>query len=245
MICNGCGATYKRQEYNCPYCGRENEKMTAKRQQNELNKIYSKAHDAMLEPERNANKFTKKAIVIMVAVAAVVFVVAVVAILLSGPLSMNEYEKQQANVAKLEDMCDRKDYKAMGELLDKLKDSYKSNYDKYTMMQDIVEDVEYCEKDVKNLSVDGVEADVVNKKLCYDFYFLYVALDSIERFEDKAFASEEGEFIEEYRKKVYDLFSDTYKITEEEIEEWAKVNVREPEEYSGLADMSYERIMKN
>ena len=246
MLCSGCGATYDDKAYNCPYCNKENERMTAVRQQQELGQIYSQVNDVVMEPVKRANKVTKKFAFIVIGLVALLVVITVVGIVLSGPLSMNSYEKQQANVAKLEAMMDEKDYAAIEKFMNKLGSAgYDYAYEKYMDVVDVIDDVRYCENEAQKVKLENRTKEQVVSSLNYDMYFLYVALRDIDRFEDSVYAKEEGEFIQENREKVYGIFKNTYKITEDEIEKWYDTDHSEVTNYKELSELSYSRLISN
>ncbi len=244
MLCVGCGAAYEDKMFNCPYCGKENERMTVARQNEELGKIYSQINDVVMEPERRANKMAGKLVIIAVALLVLVVVVIVIGVLVSKPLSDKKIEKQQDNLAKLEQMYDIKDYSGMEKLLDSMgDDAYSGTYYKYRDVVDIIDDIKYCEKEVEKLNIEGETEEYVVSNLNFDFYFLFVALDDIEDFEETGYGKRETEFIQENRDKVYKMFTDTYKITKEEVVEWAELGKRDSEEYEELSKLSYGRMI--
>ncbi len=246
MICIGCGAAYDDKAYSCPYCGKENEKMTAVRQQEQIEKIYADTGNVVLEPVRRANSVTKKFVIIITLLGLLVVVGVVVGILVSGPMGMNKYEQQQEKLKKLEELFDNRDYKAMDKILDKTNDAYSSAYDKYREAVDIAEDIEYCQREADKVAdeMSRRQKESMISSLNYDFYFLFAVLDDISDFEQSTYAKGEEAYIKECRDAIYDLLKNTYKLTEDEITKWSIYDRPETEQYEKLSALVYERLSK-
>ena len=244
MVCSGCGAAYDDKEYGCPYCGKENEKMTVVRQHEQIERIYVNTNDKVAAPMKRANKVSAKFAIIVGALLLLVAIGTVIGVVMHGPMSMNNYEKGLADAEKLEELFDKRDYEAMDKMLDKVADPYASRYNKYHKAININSDIEYCIKQTEYVKHNLKTKERGVNDIKFDLYFLYEALEEIKEFESENYAKDEKEYVESCRKTVLDIFNNTYKLTKEEVEEW-RADIRDKDEvddYIEMAGVCYDRM---
>ena len=134
MICNQCGAEYKSNLLQCPYCHSENPKEAKKQKRNILESYDKEAatikKEAEKYPDKAANKYTK----ILLLVFGIVIVLGILAILgytiLGNVFFKLEMSGKDNHMEHLEELFTEGNAEAISAYLDD-EDLYSSIYDKY------------------------------------------------------------------------------------------------------------------
>ncbi len=140
MVCNQCGAEYKKDLLQCPYCHSENKK-EAKRQKRRILESYDREaaeikREVEKYSEKAANKATKYLVLGVCAILALGVLLIILYLLCSKILFKMEYAGEEANIAKLESYFGAGDYESLCAYMDE-KNLYDRDYDKYGEIWDV------------------------------------------------------------------------------------------------------------
>lgn len=228
MVCNQCGAEYKNDLLQCPYCHSENQK-EAKRQKRRILERYDReAADIRQEtekyPEKAANKFTKYLVLCICAALAVGIIAIVIYLLCSKIFFKMEYAGKEAHIAKLEAYFDAGDYAGLSGYMDD-KNLYSRDYDKYGEVWDVYDRLTDMDEAIENVSeISEVKTFTEEEKWQCAEYWLGIYVESAKQVltladeytQDKVFRGNE-EVLLTLRAEATGKLTDTG-FTQEEID---------------------------
>lgn len=131
MQCPNCGAEIEKTAGQCRYCGRENPQIAEAEQRAQIESIYQRAADLLHLPERIVRKVVKY-IIIAAAVILTAFLIFLLAMWLTADARQEmSYQKQQNQIAQLEEYYQNGEYNEMLNYIEKNKIDYAAAFRKY------------------------------------------------------------------------------------------------------------------
>lgn len=247
MVCNQCGAEYKNDLLQCPYCHSENHKEAKRAKRRILERYDREAADIKQEtekyPDKAANQFTKYLVLCIGAVLAVGIIVIVLYLLCSNIFLKLEYAGEKAHTAKLEAYFEAGDYAGLSSYMDE-KDLYSRDYEKYGEVWDVYDSFTDMDEAIEHIEeICSYETfDEEDKRQSADYWLgMYVesAKQTLtladEYTQDKVFRGNE-EVLLELREEALGKLTDTG-FSQEEIDRIYQ------EELENLTDME-ERLFE-
>ncbi|MBE5939607.1 MAG: hypothetical protein E7266_04330 [Lachnospiraceae bacterium] len=249
IICESCGGLYNKKAAICPYCGRENESVALKEQQDYIDSYNRKIKSVYRTEPKNAKQKVQKANK-AIYIAAVALIAAFMLIigasgLIVATINLSEkfaLQNQEKNLVKLENYYEKGDYEAIGKLLNKIEDSYGVTYEKYTTAYDWYDRLKFHTDIMK----DNVEYEKYRSAEDFAEYFswFFAELSDIEAHREKGFVYGEEEAAIYVKEQYYTNLKQYMLLTDEEIEQ-ATMMYDSEADYKELAEKVKERFAVN
>lgn len=232
-LCPKCGAKRSDNEIKCPYCGYYNDSLSLKREEEKLEDLHEEHLKTMKEmPAKLVTKNQRRMFTLLALfVIAAVMIIAAVNII-SDMIDRNEYNDMQAYIAELEEIYSRGDY-------DDLFDAYYNNtrfhgstFGKYENTADVANARYYAVRSLKDCYEKKGDVNELAEALRKTFRCLRMA----QNLREKGFIYGEKEAVESIEAEMLAAISDTYALTDEDIEEGINTYDGYDSDYSEMAE---------
>ena len=241
MFCPNCGADLG-ENTSCPYCGYENVSAAQAQHKKEIASIYEKIAVMLHRPVEQAQKITH-ALLLGAGALVVVFLIALLGSFIYSKVNPAiSYRNQQATLEKLEGFYADRDYPAMNEMLEEMDDSYKSIYNKYSIIGSMYEQVTTAEEDARSCIRDMQRASMFVDFLNYPLDGLFEVLNQCRELEENGFVYDEEAAVQALSDQAHSILTDILLLTEEEIRQGLEIQQTEVPDYSCFFDICLERL---
>lgn len=241
MVCKNCSAQIDKTKLICPYCGSENFDMAKKEQDDYVKEFRRKKRKLKLIPEKFVNKTSK----ILLYLAAGIFVCILLAIwgvtVFSKATKGDILEKQEKELAKLEEYYAAGEYNNMCDYLENIR-SRGGKYEKYKRISDLYRHMEW-KIEALQLNPDFAKTiDLSASDVAEDIERCICELSKIREMEEDNFPYGEGEGAIYIKNEYMSALKKYAFLTKEEIENAIAIYDDEGTDYSSLAEVSIQRM---
>lgn len=247
MKCMNCGASIEDVAIVCPFCGTENEQLAHKEQQEAINYYKNKTKKLKNLPDRVVRKSTKW---ICIAAAGMVVIVTIVIILsrvLSDIHTDASVDKQNEQLAQLEEYYIQEKYMEMDEYLDSLDDRYTVTYEKYYRVGKAYSSMEWRTEAIVNWwdYITDYPENVTVLDTATALSYVMDGLYEIQEWEEEGFLYGEGEVCLEFAEEYYDFLNEYTGLNEEEIDKALAIYDGTNESLYEIAELAMENVSDN
>lgn len=249
MVCNSCGSEYDEKLLQCPYCGSENEVLARKKQREYIATYEKKINELGSVPKEMAKSAANKVVKIVTVLVALFLVMAGIVWLITRQQASKALDKQQRQLAKLEEYYQAGNYAEIGGYLDEI-EGYGSSYEKYRQIEQVYyryEDIqESVKSDIEMLEQYGLsmaEEDLAANYVVWELEECFRQLQRIRKIEEEDFPYGNDEGICDIREKYIEILKTKLFLTAEEIEEGTVRYVDSDTDYMDLAKLSAKRLV--
>ncbi len=241
MECPNCGAPMAGR-LKCAYCGYENELAAERMHEKEISGVYARIARLLHVPVQRAKKLTR-GLLIGAAVLVIVFSLALAGAFIYSKVAPGaELQRQQAAVEKMEALYAAGDYAGLTAYLEKIDDSYRAVYDKYTTVAQLHESLIYAEESAAEDAAFVAGFPEGADLLDYDLEQLFEVLHRCRTLEEQGFVYGEADAAEAFAARAEAVLRDTLLLTESEIAEGLAQAAAETPDYSALREASAARL---
>lgn len=250
MNCSSCGSEYDERLAQCPYCGSENE-VFARKEQRDYIAFYEKKIDELdMIPKQMVKRAGNKVMKIAAVLVVVFLVMAGNVWLTTRQKAARALEKQQEQLARLEEYCQAGNYGAMGEYLDEI-NGYGSSYRKYEQIEQIYnhyenirESAELHKNQVKQYYTHTIKEDLAAEYFIWDLKDCFRQLKKIYEIEKEDFPYGNEEEIYGIKDKYIEILKTELLLTPEEIDEGTVRYEDSDTDYTDLAIVVAQRLVE-
>lgn len=247
MYCKNCGAEYKDELAECPYCGAENYKKSVEEHQKVLDDYQQKTKQMHVSRQQVTQKEVK---FVGIAIAVIILVVIVWAFLagkMQAAESEREYKEKIKTQQELEELYQAGEYPELYQMWsDGRYNRYEDAYQKYWRVAELADGYEsrldLAEAEIE-LAISAAELgaeDGASNLNQIEYYIRFLCVCDWYATEDYPYGEEVGVLY--YEDKVKTLLREKYLLTEEEIIQGMSDYAQTEEAPVYLYDISYERL---
>lgn len=241
MICNNCGAYLEDDKLVCPYCNTENEKKAKEEQDEYIKHIKNKQKRLKETPQIFLKNTTKILLYAGLSLLAVGILIMIVVFAFSKITAGDLLEKQEKEIAYLEELYVAGDYDAMCNYFRKVRKNGGS-YEKYNRVFEVYSSMDFHIEVLKDTKDFAGKIELDTKEVEQDIERCIRELAAIREMEEFDFPYGEKDGVLYVREKYMEALQTYMLLTKEEIENAVLIYDNEENDYMELAEVAISRM---